>query len=623
MVLKIKSAILNRSYFCSRKDRISLNISFKLFFNLLLFIFIVSGPSMHGQYAQDFNNANWSEGWQGDISNFKLSNNQLQLSAPAAGSSYIYRAYDMPKDSIEIFFYLKMGFAPSNDNYSKIYLIMDSPIENMANGYYLKVGENGSNDALMIYKLNNGVSTLLATGTLGTMSTDPSDVWLRCKIYRDGVWNIETNYIDGILLKSEINFQDPSISLPSKSYFGIFANYTSTRADKFFYDDLIIRTIVRDSIAPYLASLEAIDDQKLDLFFSEPISENSAKVIGNYSITPGNVKPTSVSFSTSQPNKVSLLFNPNTFDSGTQYTIQISGLSDNSGNILNTSQDFVLTVRPDVGDLKITEVLTNPYSGGEDFVEIYNLSDKFLKLDGLVIKNSQKNEQKTLNTKSILFPEEYIAISKDTSYLIDTYAPVSDAHFILGDLPSLNIDGANISILSFVNQEWMTVDSFDYDVSMHNAFIDDTKGVSLEKIVIDGDTNDPNNWQSAASSYHYATPGYRNSNFKNGNLPSSMSFAPDISTISPNGDGIDDFVSFNYLLDKSGYLASIKVYDTEGAFLADLEQNTLLGTSGFLKWDGTLPNQDRLRTGMYVIFSRLFHPDGDVLEFKHVIIMAN
>ena len=104
-------------------------------------------------------------------------------------------------------------------------------------------------------------------GTLGTMSTDPSDVWLRCKIYRDGVWNIETNYTDGILFKSEINFQDPSLSLPPKSYFGIFANYTSTRADKFFMMTFIIRTIVRDSIAPYLASLEAIDDQKLDFFF--------------------------------------------------------------------------------------------------------------------------------------------------------------------------------------------------------------------------------------------------------------------------------------------------------------------------------------------------------------------
>ena len=88
----------------------------------------------------------------------------------------------------------------------------------------------------MIYKVNNGVSTLLATpGTLGTMSTDPSDVWLRCKIYRDGVWNIG-NYIDGILSKSEITFK--ILISPIEVLFCIFANYTSTRADKFFYDDL-------------------------------------------------------------------------------------------------------------------------------------------------------------------------------------------------------------------------------------------------------------------------------------------------------------------------------------------------------------------------------------------------
>lgn len=610
--------------YCSRKDRVSIIIRYKLLLILTVFFSSIYQYKAFSQYSQDFNSASWSDGWAGDVGNFTRTDNMLQLKTTGAGASYMYRSYTMPKDSIEISFYMKMGFAPSSDNYAKMYLMLDNPVENQANGYYLKAGENGGNDALMLYKLENGVSKLMATGSLGAMATDPADVWVQCKIYRDGYWDIRTNYADGSYLETDLAFSDAALFIPNTAYFGIFANYTSTRSDKFFYDDIVIRTIVRDSVAPELVDFTAVNSTQLVLTFSEPVTEMSAKDVLNYTVEPGNIKPKSIQYSISTPNKVTLFFDDNTLKSGINYTLNVSGLKDNAGNSSKVqTKNFVLAVPPALGDLVITEVLTDPYSGGDDFIEVYNNSNKFIELSGVIIRNSQKNENKTIASKTVLYPGEYIAITEDTAFLKTTYQPISGARFLESDLPSFNVDGANISILTTVNNVSITLDSFDYTENLHYILLDDTKGVSLERISITAQSNDPNNWHSAAANALFATPGYKNSNDRTNTTGDDDTFAPDVTSISPNGDGYEDFVTFNYNLGKAGYLATLKLYDPEGSFLGDIENNTLLGTEGFIKWDGAINNSDRLRSGIYIVFSRLFHPDGDVKEFKHAIVIVN
>ncbi|MBK7699498.1 MAG: hypothetical protein IPJ39_12570 [Saprospiraceae bacterium] len=81
----------------------------------------------------------------------------------------------MPKDSIQADLYFKLQIAPSGDNFAKIYLFTDNIIESNANGFYLKLGENGSNDAIQVWKLNNGVNQLMASGNMGGISGDPAD----------------------------------------------------------------------------------------------------------------------------------------------------------------------------------------------------------------------------------------------------------------------------------------------------------------------------------------------------------------------------------------------------------------------------------------------------------------
>ena len=102
----------------------------------------------------------------------------------------------------------------------------------------------------------------------------------------------------------------------------------------------------------------------------------------------------------------------------------------------------------------------------------------------------------------------------------------------------------------------------------------------------------------------------------------TVGLTADKKVISPNGDGTDDFLLLNYKLEKSGYLATIKIFDTEGFPILNLEDNTLLGSEGSIKWDGVDGEGNIIRMGMYIIATRLFHPDGDIKEFKNVVVVG-
>ena len=74
----------------------------------------------------------------------------------------------------------------------------------------------------------------------------------------------------------------------------------------------------------------------------------------------------------------------------------------------------------DPGDIVITEVLFNPMPDGEDYVEIYNNSDKQIPLNKLYLASRDKDLQLTqvysLTTgKGIFEPNSYLALTKDTN----------------------------------------------------------------------------------------------------------------------------------------------------------------------------------------------------------------
>lgn len=586
----------------------------------LLLSLIVCAVQISAQLVDDFSDGDFTNepSWTGDTDDFVVNmDGELQLMAPEAGESSLFTALSFP-DTIQLDITFRLEMSPSSSNFGLIYLGLDNVDPSIANGYYLQIGESGSNDALKLYRLDNGSETLLATGSDGAIANDPAQARISVTIYPDGLWSFSADYNLTGLSELEFEVMDNTYSFSGLSTFGVYCKYTETRKENFFYDDISIVKFEQDEEGPILSNLSVTGEKTILLSFNEKIEAGSAETLANYVVDQGFGSPSSA---IADGVRVFLTFD-NPFVSGTPYQLAIMNVEDENGNAITPlAEPFVVTVSPSVGDLAISEILSDPYSGGTDFVEVYNKSDKFLNLTGLIISNVEKEEEKTIDQEIELLPGEYLCFTEDKEFLTATYPTHDEDQIIEVDLPSFNNDSGNVSI-SHSSASTDYIDQFDYNEDLHFELLDDTEGVSLERISFSADTQSEDNWHSASTTAGFATPGMANSNI----LPSELTdgeFELVEKVFSPNSDGDNDFLIINYKLDKPGYVANIKVFDDEGFEIDQIVSNGLLATEGIITWNGTSSEGSISQIGLYIIVAELFHPDGEIKNFKKVCVLAD
>jgi len=232
-----------------------------------------------------------------------------------------------------------------------------------------------------------------------------------------------------------------------------------------------------------------------------------------------------------------------------------------------------------------------------------------------------KDEQKSIDQDIDLLPGEYLCFTEDKEFLISTYPTHNADQIVEVDLPSFNNDSGNVSI-SHSSDNNNFIDQFDYDENLHFELLDDTEGVSLERISFSAYSQSSDNWHSSSTTSGFATPGMVNSNA----LPTVISdgeFELVEKVFSPNSDGDNDFLIINYKLDKPGYVANIKVFDDEGFEIDQIVSNGLLATEGLITWNGTTSEGSISQIGLYIIIAELFHPDGEIKNLKKVCVLAD
>lgn len=306
------------------------------------------------------------------------------------------------------------------------------------------------------------------------------------------------------------------------------------------------------------------------------------------------------------------------------YELSLSGIRDCNGNSI-TKQEHLILVLPkkaEKGDVILNELLFNPRVGGYDFVELYNKSDNYIDLKHWQFANIDNGivaNKKIISEESfILKPKEYAAFTENKSILLNQY-PLGQATtiFQINDLPSYNDNEGTVLLLDSSTKEF---DRFDYSENMHYALLDDKEGVSLERISSTEITNTAQNWQSASTQSYYATPGYINSqNFENTN-GSKVWIEPKLFTPDENGD--KDFALINYKFDTPGITATITIFDHYGREMLRLANNELLATEGFYKWEGNNAKNEKVRTGMYVVYFECFDLKGAVRKYRETVVVG-
>ena len=399
------------------------------------------------------------------------------------------------------------------------------------------------------------------------------------------------------------------------------SNWVSSAKEVKYASPGYVNSLKLDKIAPEISSLEVVSPEVILLTFNDILNESSAEDTKNYVVDQGVGRPVFATLNTLKTNQVLLEFN-NNFSPSSTYTITIEGIEDKNNNkITSTELSFGYGLSPEPGDLVISEILFNPNSGGQDFVELYNTRSEGVQIKGLSIKNRDNGQIKTIGEYYVIPAKSYCAISSNINSLIQIYSPPDTARLIENVLPVFNLDEGNVSIIDISG---LILDSFDYHEDLHQQLIDkeDRKGVSLEKIRLLPFTNASSNWHSSAKAGNYATPGYRNSNYIGVQDIEDMFFIEN-KVISPNGDAKNDLLILQYQFPSPGFIANISVYSSEGYKVKNLTKNELLGEEGVITWDGSDDNGIRERLGIYIIEGTVFDVNGNVHRVKKDCVLAD
>ncbi len=380
-----------------------------------------------------------------------------------------------------------------------------------------------------------------------------------------------------------------------------------------------------DITKPKLLRFELNNSNSINLFFSESLDLNPALNIQNYLFGGDIGHPASVVEIENEIFVLRLNFSSN-FENNIQYQLVLSDqLVDLAGNLLEEYKvEFILAEMPHTGDLVINEVLFNPYPDGADYVELLNISDRKIDIKDLLIANRDENYQldaiyKLSEKSQILEAGAYLLLSKDTANVKLNYCYLDEDAFIqLVKMPSFNDDEGRVVILNRNNDQ---LDDFAYDEAMHFSQLTSKEGVSLERINPNKETNSNSNWISASQTVDFGTPGMQNSSYDIDEVEvNEIGFKSKM--FSPDNDGVDDRLIINFELEKSGYVANIRVYNSLGVEVRRLASNLTLSTKDELFWDGLLANKERASIGIYVFYFELFHPDGEVKTYKKTCVLG-
>jgi hypothetical protein len=249
-------------------------------------------------------------------------------------------------------------------------------------------------------------------------------------------------------------------------------------------------------------------------------------------------------------------------------------------------------------------VLFNPISGANDYVELFNRSNKAINLADLLLANRNGLQQPDNHTvicreNQVCMPGDYWVATEDSLSLLRDQ-PEANAQRILrvNKMPSFNDDRSAVLL---TDKQGAVIDELYYSERWHYPGLSNTEGVALERINPNQQTQDSTNWHSASATSGYGTPTRQNSQsiYKDESTADPIAIYPTI--ISPNNDGFDDVLQIRYRFSNPGNRARILLYDLSGRLITVIKNGFLCGITDVIYWNGTDSLSRLLPRAMYVI----------------------
>lgn len=471
------------------------------------------------QFSDDFSDGDFSNNpqWLGDVAKFEVDAGfELHLNdIPQTSTAVLYTSSQAIYDA-SWSFKVRMTFEPSTSNLARVYLASDAPDFNGAlNGYYVQIGgQSGALDDVRLYRQDGNTSVLLIDGIDGTVAVEP-EVQVVVTHNAAGVWELSIDTFASGVMVSQGTATDTTHQF--SLYAGVFCDYTSTRSDKFWFDDFVITgSSLPDLNAPTLLSISTQNQNTIALSFNEPLDPTSAQSVGNYNANNGLGQPQTAVLSNGD-SVVTLTFS-NNFVLGTNYTLTVNGVEDLAGNATsNETQSFVYLVfdTPNERDVVINEIFADPTPvvglPEAEFIELFNVGTGVYNLSGATISDASSTATIPNNNAHFIAPNEYVVLCD----IADTALFVAYPKVIgVPSLPALNNTGDDV-VLTIGTE---IIDQVSYASSWYQDGVKAGGGYTLELINPETPCSGSGNWL-ASNDPSGGTPGAQNSVF---------STAPDI-----------------------------------------------------------------------------------------------
>lgn len=472
-----------------------------------LFYLLLSGSS-YGQVSENFNDGDFDDNpsWFGNSSDFIINSSlQLQSNNIMANSSYYLSTANTLATAAQWEFFAQVNFNPSSQNYIDAYLTSSSnDLLAMSNqGYFVRIGN--TDDEISLYRKDiGGVIVKLIDGTNGILNR--SNNLMKIKVIRNDAnqWSLfrdlsgtGTNFIN------EGNIVDSTYK--TSAFFGfLIKQSTESFFKKHFFDDIEITNYIPDITAPDIRSAITVSNTQIDVLFSEALDITSSQLFSNYWVNNGIGMPFNVILDAANPALVHLKFE-NPFTNGVAYTLNINGIKDLAGNIINNGSVIFNHYTPQQYDVVIDELFPdpNPQNGLPlfKFLELKNVSSFPVNLQGW--KLTDGNSTATLPIYN-LRPDSFVIVCATSS--ASSYIPYG-ATLGVANFPSMNIGGATIILKSSTNK---TIHTVQYDISTYKNDLKKDGGWALEMIDTKNPCSGASNWKVSIDASG-GTPGKRNS----------------------------------------------------------------------------------------------------------------
>jgi hypothetical protein len=205
----------------------------------ITFALLLASQQLFAQVSDSFADGNFtsSPAWTGTASRFTITSGRLRLQAPAeAGEAYLATpSAALAEASWE--FSVWLDFDPSSVNYARLYVA--SSTANLAGalqGYYVMVGN--TDDDISLYRQSGTTRIKIIDGVNGRLTFPNSS--MRIKVTRDatGYWQLHTDV--GMTGRYSLEGTATDATHTTSQYTGIFCDYTATRANLFYFDDIFV-----------------------------------------------------------------------------------------------------------------------------------------------------------------------------------------------------------------------------------------------------------------------------------------------------------------------------------------------------------------------------------------------